>query len=441
MQILDDIWSSIKGNTKTRIKDPIVGTFIVSWSFCNWDKLATLFFGSQKVDERIETLSESMSVLTTPSIAYKDIDLILLPSIITLGYLFFLPLLSLWVKEKQKNAILSQHNFTVDLDIEQAKKQWLLNKERLRSNPDKEFLTKDVELDLQREKDRIERRNRIKDYINKKAEAASAITEKAITETEIKKDIAKKQQLEIEEKQRKGDREKQRFEEQSAVHNATMASNRFPAVFYFMDLLSNSLKNDGIIVSINAISSCIAAIFGYENFDSLLQDKNFTNETVKDLKYIYLREDLIKELDAIVEIEQSENEDFSSGLIHDHIYELFTVLPFQILSEESIVESVHEDINENQSDIINSEELSGPIAEADTFIEEIELDIIDVEFDPDSGLHIVLSGSGNGPHIKESDVGGRGLSININATCEPILGKYGLKDYELEIQAKPTDYE
>lgn len=441
MQALDDIWASIKGNTKTRIKDPIVGTFIVSWSFCNWDKLATLFFGSQKVDERIEALSVSMSVLNNPSIVYKDIDLILLPSIITLGYLFVLPILSLWVKNKQKNVIISQHSFTVDLDFEQAKKQRQLNKERLRSNPEKDFLAKDVELDIQQEKDRIERRNRIKDYIDKKTEAASVILEKARAEAEIQKKIAEKQQLEIEEKQRKGDREKQRFEEQSAVHSATMASNRFPAAFYFIDLLSSSLKNDGIVVSTNAIASCIAAIFGYDNFDSLLQDKNFTNETVKDLKYIYLHDDLIKKLDSIVEIEQSENEDFSSGLIHDHIYGLFDNLPFQILSQESIVESVHEDITENQYDMINSDEFSGPIAEADTLIEEIELDISGVEYDEETGLHISLSGSASGPHRKEYDVGGRGLSVNVNATCEPILGRFGLKNYTLEIHAEPTNYE
>lgn len=217
MQALDDIWASIKGNTKTRIKDPIIGTFIVSWSFCNWDKLATLFFGSKKVDERIEALSTSMSVLTNPSLAIKDIDLILLPSIVTIGYLFILPGLSLWVKNKQKNAFISQHSFTVDLDIEQAKKQWQLNKERLRSNPEKEFLTKDVELDIQQEKDRIERRNRIKHYIDKKADSAQALAKKIKSEAEIKQAIAQKQQFELEEKQRKGDREKQRFEEQSRL--------------------------------------------------------------------------------------------------------------------------------------------------------------------------------------------------------------------------------
>lgn len=60
MQVLDDIWASIKGNTKTRSKDPVIGAFIVAWCICNWDKLAKLFFGSQKIDERIKTMSESM---------------------------------------------------------------------------------------------------------------------------------------------------------------------------------------------------------------------------------------------------------------------------------------------------------------------------------------------------------------------------------------------
>ena len=36
MQVLDDIWSSIKGNSKARVRDPVIGTFIVSWAVCNW---------------------------------------------------------------------------------------------------------------------------------------------------------------------------------------------------------------------------------------------------------------------------------------------------------------------------------------------------------------------------------------------------------------------
>ena len=44
MQVLDDIWASIKGNAKTRINDPIIGAFVISWAFP--DLIELIFFFS-----------------------------------------------------------------------------------------------------------------------------------------------------------------------------------------------------------------------------------------------------------------------------------------------------------------------------------------------------------------------------------------------------------
>jgi len=438
MQVLDDIWASIKGNAKTRYRDPLIGTFIVSWCFCNWDKLAFLFWGTAKVEDRISALAESMSVVTEPSLVFTDLDLIIFPVVITASYLFLMPWASLWVKKKQEKSIISQHTHAVDLDIEQAKKQWELNKEKLRSNPEKGFLAKDVELDIQREKERLERRNKITNYIDKKVEAATSLAEQNKLGLEDKKRSDEKERLALQEKQRREDSEKQRFEEHTAIHRATLASHRFPAAYYFMDLLSTSLKEDNVVLSLSALSSCVAAIFGYKTVDELINDKEFHNDNLKLLKYIVLDDDLTKKLDSICEQEGSDNEDVTPDLLFDHIYGLFDELPYELLSEESLAETISERINIDGYDLLQSDELSGPSAETDTIFEEIFLEMDD--FALNVSFDVKLSGYASGSHRREEGIQGQDLTVHVEASCLPVLGSFGLKDYELKITGSPRDY-
>lgn len=439
MQVLDDIWSTIKGNAKARIKDPIAGTFIVSWCFCNWDKLALLFWGKGDLEKRISALVESMSVLSNLNLLKQDLDLLVIPIVLTIGYLFILPWASLWVKEKQKKTAVLQHSHAVDLDIEHTKKQWELNKERLRANPEKDFLAQDVTLDIQKEKDRVERRNKIRDYIDKKVKAATAIADKAKADAEAEQISLEKKRLDLEETKRKASKEKQRYNEQSAIHNATMASHRFPAVFYFMDLLSNSLKEDGVVLTASGLVSCVAAIFGYETVDDLINDKDFNNENLSKLKYIILDNNLAKKLDSICELEDSKNEDLSSDLIFDHIQMLFDNLPFKLVSEDSLAEEISERVNEDSHDFLMGDELSGPMAETDTIFDEIELSVEDYNFN--TSFDVKLSGYASGSHRRESDVPGRDITVSVEAKCQPVMGYLGLQDYELTVNGTPRDYD
>ncbi|ETX11659.1 hypothetical protein MUS1_09540 [Marinomonas ushuaiensis DSM 15871] len=439
MQVLDDIWSTIKGNAKTRIKDPIVGTFIVSWCFCNWDKLALLFWGKGDLEKRISALVESMALLSNPSLLKQDLGLLLIPTALTIGYLFILPLASLWVKEKQKKTAVLQYSHAVDLDIEHTRKQWELNKERLRSNPEKDFLAQDVALDIQKEKNRIERRDKIREFIDKKVKTASALADKTKADAEAEQISLEKKRLELEEKQRKATKEKQRYEEQSAIHNATMASHRFPAVFYFMNLLSDSLKQDRVVLTASGLVSCIAAVFGYETTDELINDKDFSNEYLTKLKYIILDDGLAKNLDAICERENSDNEDLSSDLLFNHIQMLFEELPFKLVSEDTLVEEISERVNEDSNDLLMGEDLSGPMAETDTIFDEIELSVD--SHDLNTSFDVKMSGYASGSHRKEADVPGRDLTVNVDVTCEPVMGSFGLQDYELTVSGEPRDYD
>lgn len=428
MQVLDEIWSSIKGNAKTRVKDPVIGAFVVSWAVCNWDKLATLFWGPSNVDERIQDMVSSMSIFNL----ILDIDLLIIPLLLSITYLFILPWVSLWVKKKQNKAILSQHSDAVDLDIECTKKQKELNKTALRANPEKEFLAEEVRIDLQREKERADRRNKIQEYIDNKNKAAKA-------DAETKQVLAEKERIDLESKKRKEEVEKQRFESQTAIHRSTLASNRFPAAYQLMYFISESLREDNIILSLDGLSHTAAALFGYASVKEMMDDEKFNNESLNEIKFLYQDSSfLAKSLDEIATNEQSDNEDLSGDMLFEHIQGVLDNYSFEFLSDDSLAEKISESVNEDGYDILNSDELSGPMVETETIFQEIELGVEGYDFN--NGFEVSMTGHASGHHRKESDVNGQDLSVQVVATCAPMLGKFGLADYTLKISGSP-DYD
>lgn len=432
MKVLDDIWSSIRGHTQTRVKDPVIGAFIVSWCFCNWDKLAILFWGADKVEQRIKDLSSNMSVISNPSLLWTDLDLLIAPGIITLAYLFALPWLSLWVKKLQDRAVLLQHSHAIDLDTERVNRQKELNKAVFRANPEKEFLADEIRLDLQREKERLERRNKIQEYIDQKTKAARA-------DADTKAAQAEKERLDLESKKRQDESEKLRFNTQAAVQNATMASSRFPAAYQLMEMLSTSLREDDIFLSLDGLSSSIATLFGYRDAKEMMDDENFNNERLNEVKYLYHESSfLAKALDQIVKNEESDNVDLSGEMLFNHLQWILESYPFDLLSEDALAEKICESIHENSFDILGSDELSGPMAETDTVFEEIELRIDNFNFD--TSFEVTMSGYASGHHRKEIDIPGVDLDVQVVATCSPSVGKYGLSDYQLEISGGPVNY-
>ena len=442
MQMLDDIWASFKGNATTRIKDPVIGTFILSWCLCNWEKLAHLFFGSSPVDTRIKYFADSVSFTHDWWMLWDDKGLLIFPLLLTLFYLFALPWISYRAKELLKNVTLKQHDQSIEVELKKHETQLELNKAKLKANPEKDFLSEALKLDLEEQKNRSERRHKIIEFIDKKKEAQQAIAEREKTEAEDQKVIAEQNQIELDRKKIQAEREKQRFKEQTAIHEMTMASNRVPAVFYFLDLLSKSLKEDEIVLTFFSLSECIAALFGYASFQELINDKNFNNERMSELKYIYLDDSLSKKLDEIIEAEQSDNEDVDSSLIFDHIYCLFDGTEYEVLSAESLSERLAEKINENSYELLQTDELAGAMAETNTFFEEVELNLDDSDFVPEHGFKVEMSGSASGSHRKEHDIRGQDLSVSLEAWCKPVLGKYGLKNYEIEdISGSPRHYE
>ncbi|MBN7764351.1 hypothetical protein H5A40_00940 [Pectobacterium brasiliense] len=436
MKIIDDIFASIAGNAKTKINDPFIGTFICSWIVCNWNHLSLLFWGDGKVTERIGIFYDYLS--ETPKLEWNQ--LLTIPLTIAFSYLFFFPWLSMLINFLQHWANEQLHKQAVDRELIKIEQQKKLNKEKLKANPNKKFLEQLIQQD-------IDKQNEILEHIKQRRSRLEAKTiearEKAKEQEAKTQEAASKASLlilDLEKKEKQAALEKIRFESDSAKARATHASHRFPSAYFLMLKIEKSLSEDAIKISLNALGSIVAALFGYETFEELLNDKNFNNEVLEKVEYVYYDDNLAKRLEQIVLDENSDNEDFSADLIFNHIEILFEDIPFKLIAGDNLADECKEEFEKYPYDIFNSDGTSGAIAESNSFFDNVE-DISIEDFYFDNGFYTELAANARGHHYKEEGVPGRSMTVSIIMQCDVLVGKFGLGSIEQgEVNGTLDDY-
>ncbi|EFO3988253.1 hypothetical protein DC949_18165 [Escherichia coli] len=425
MKFLDDIITSLAGNAKTKINDPFVGAFIFSWLICNWKHLSLLFWGEGKISERINLFYEYIS--RTPILGWNE--LFVFPFLAASFYLFIFPWFSLFINITQSLSQKKLHKQAIDIELVKIKQQQELNKERLRTNPNKQFLEQLVQQD-------IDKRKLILEHIRlrglrleakaieakRKAEEQAAIAQEAKNKESISN-------LELDKKNKQAELERIRFESDSAKARAVHASNRFPSAYYLMLKIDESLRSDNIHVSLKTLGLIVSSLFGYANFNELLNDKDFNNNTLSKVKYVYYDDELAKRLEQIVLDENSDNEDFSADLIFEHLEMLFEDIPFKLISGDHLAELCREEFENNPFNDFDGDGISGAIAESDTIYEDVD-NIIVEHFDFNNGFYAELSANVSGQHYKEEDVPGRDMTVSVIMQCNVFAGKFGLGPIE-----------
>ncbi|WP_313450998.1 hypothetical protein [Pseudomonas rhodesiae] len=445
MKFIDDILESISGSTRTKIEDPFIGAFIGSWLICNWDSLALLVWGEGTATDRIAAISKHYHELKL----FEFNSLVAIPLLMTALFIFAFPWVSLVLKSILKSANERLHEQAVEIEISKVERQEALNKKRLLADPEKKFLEENVSLDIERRKEVIEqlklRTARFKDKADAatsaaaEAKAALEVTAAAAAEARSR---ANQAALDDEKKQANAELEKQRFSLASAQLKAAQASNRFPAAYALMQIIEESLKADDTYLSLDGLGEIVAMIFGYKSFNTLVHDENFNNKTLGAVSYIYYdREEFASTLEAIVQNEGPRNEDLNAELLFDHVISIFDKLDFKLLPKDEVEEVSREACENMRYDLLNSDELSGPIAESDTIYDEIEINDMD-EITFDNGLSVTFSGIASGTHRREHDISGRDIEFNIEMRSALIVGTKGLGEFERgEVSANLVDYE
>ena len=152
-QVLKDFLDFIRGNIKTKVKDPVFGTFLISWIVSNWDKFFLLFFGQGIFDDRVTAFQSKFSWINSWS--QFDYHIFLTPLGMTLFYLFAMPYVSSWVVKYTRKKANKNHSQAIEVEMDKAESQKALSKINLTGNPEKEFLGQELQIDLNERKLKI----------------------------------------------------------------------------------------------------------------------------------------------------------------------------------------------------------------------------------------------------------------------------------------------
>lgn len=444
MKFIDDILSAISGSTRTKIEDPFISAFIGSWLICNWDSLALLVWGEGTAADRIAAISKHFHELKI----FEFNSLIAIPALMTGLFIFVFPWISLVLKSLLKYANELLHEQAVAIEISKVQRQEALNKQRLLADPEKEFLAENVKLDIERRKEVIEQLKQRTIRLKEKAETAALSTlnakltaEAASAAAAEAKNRANQAEMEEVKKRENAELEKQRFSLASAQLKAALASNRFPAAYGLMQIIEESLKDDEIFLSLNGLSEIVAMVFGYQTFQTLIDDDNFNNKTLAHVSYVYYDpEEYALKLENIVQDEGTRNENLDAEILFDHVISMFESFTFKLVSKDEIEELCKEACEKMRYELLESDELSGPIAQSDTIYDEVEIgDVEDIRFE--NGLSVTFSGSASGSHRREYDVSGRDIEFSVEIIGDLIIGTTGLGELKRgEVSAELADY-
>jgi len=440
---------------KTKLNDPFIGSYIFSFFVCNWKESLVLVFGNKKLEERIGDFVAEMAV-STNSLADFSVSLFfiyLLPFTFACFYVFAMPWISIWITKKVSKSEVAKHEAAVDMELKQAIKQRYLNEEKLLNDPNKPFLeeairekTKQKRLQTETLQSSAEKAKNEAEKAKDEAGKAKAEAEKATMDNQMSKaDKDVKQAKAKTEKEKQAAQsviEKNKVKVSAAETKAMLQANAYFAAFNFVQLLSKSLAQDNISLTVESLTEIIATVFGYDNFNDLLGDKSFNNDELQSLKYILVDSKALgSRLEEILTNDHIDPSVCSSDHIFDHIELMFENLPYTYRDAEAIAELVFLFCSENVYDFTESEEFCGAQASTNTTIDQAEL--YDYKHNlTDDALVLDMYGHASGSDRKESDISGQGVDFHVKATLAVKWGRYALAEKpEYEISASPESFD
>ncbi|MFK8328515.1 hypothetical protein M2D63_000660 [Pseudomonas sp. BJa5] len=426
MKFLDDVWASVSSATKLRVSDPFIGTFAVSWVVCNWNYIGLLLWGEDKVSARINSFYQYISEASF--FAFNSIFFV--PFAFSIFYVLVFPWITFVFKALLKKANDKLHRQAVEIELDKVGQQEELNKARLRSDPDKQFLEQSVKFEIDRKNEILEHLKHRTRRLIAWADASAvklAEAEAVAAEAKSKAHIAK---LDEDSKSDQVRLEKMRFNVSSSRLKSALASQRFPSVYFFMSTIDESLKTDDVRLSLTGVGEVVAAIFGYKNFQLIMEDEGFNNNAFSNVEYVYYDSGrLAARLEDIVSAESSASEDLTSELLFDHILMMFEELPYSFLDLDGLEEKCLEFFEDNKYSLLEHEGVSGAIAESDTIFDGVELSVVkSISFE--RGFSAKIQAYSKGYHRRDISVPGRTMRIEMEIKSFLQVGGRALGEFE-----------
>lgn len=400
-----------------RLGPPILGAFITAWVILNWEHLLLLFWGNGQLEERIEMFKHAIDQSW-----YRKYCA---PAALALFYLLIMPYLSLVVSALQRHARKNSHNLRVNAEKQLLQAERELSVARVLADPNKNFIEEHAKQNLMRERLHLEK-------IQAEAEKKQADAEIAMSKATKEKANRAENEVRVQ----RAEKEKIELELASKIQRAKIASNRYPAIHMIMQFLDSALKDDGISLSFQEITSITTILFGYSNFEKLVNDPRFNNETInKLLGVLYDPETLSEEIHHLLDDNQQVLEHFDPSYLYDYFYEHPQL---KLFTKESLDDMAMSFIEGHEYDFFNYDEVISTMAETNSIYSEVA----NIEFNKsglnERGYTASFLVTIKGRERRDTSIAGMfPIDINVMLRAPLILGEKGFGQLDIEnIDAK-----
>lgn len=424
--MVQDLVKNWFSDNKVKITSPVLGAFMGAWVLFNWKHFLLLFWGTGDLEVRLTAFEKVVTL--------SNYGMWLWPLILALVYAFGLPYLNVLSHKLLKNAEEWRHDEVVDIDIIKAKKKAELNEELYKGDPTNTYLGRKLEAELKKK--------------DADAEKARTDAEMAIAEQEglklenDKLEASKKREKEkLAEETRRGEREQQAHDLSKSKHHQVVVNNKFPTLYLFLDILSKSLKAEGLCLSIGLMSEVIATCFGYDDVDSMLTDGAFTLEQLERLTCVVYEDTAF--LINLKNIIYKHGESVDEGALFDHLVDTFEQFDkFRFISEDSMEGIVRDFIDDSThfTDIVHDEHVAGATAETNAHSFGVEY----VEFGNvlriDDGIFVAdVIANIQGEIDEGRNYCGHEINANLQLVYKPVIGRNGYGNPETEVESASLD--
>ncbi|WP_342607185.1 hypothetical protein [Vibrio tritonius] len=174
---MKDILRSLKENATSRLKNPIVGAFMLTWMILHINGVALFVLGD--TDTKVEIVKNKIWIIS---------DDVLIPFIASLGYLIFVPLLTMgyeYINDGVINFKRSSRKYGLEKDLAIKKKQTVIAQVETDVNYIQKLKEKEIDKWIA-EKQKIN-----KEFISLKERYASLVNESSENQRKYLKELSK----------------------------------------------------------------------------------------------------------------------------------------------------------------------------------------------------------------------------------------------------------
>ncbi|MFM4833048.1 hypothetical protein E4188_17735 [Aeromonas media] len=426
--MVQDLLKSWLSDNKVKVTSPVLGAFIGAWAIFNWKRFLLLFWGGDTLEARLIAFENTLN--------FENFSIWLWPFLVALLYAFGLPYLNVVSHKILKKAEEWRHTEIVNIDIIKARKKAELNEELYKADPSNPYIGRKLEAELKQKDAEAEK-------FRADAEKAEAELREAKAKQEKSEFEAKELKLLADEVQRKNEREQQAHELAKAKHHQELVDLHFPTLYLFLDVLSKSLREDGLQISLGLMAESISVSFGYGDVDSLLTDNAFTWQKLGGLScVVYDGNTLLGDLKKVIE---KHKEDINEAVLFDHLVGTFEQLDRFMFISSDLKEDVAKDFLDDSSnifDLINDDSVNSVIAETNAHSFGVEYaEFISIKNAKDGSVVVAASAEIQGEIDEDRPYSGHKINVDFELIYKPIIGRngYGMPEFG-EVRATLEDY-